>query len=43
MVMRHSCYANGFQFGSHLADFNFFNTFFQAYVLPLQVTQLLLG
>jgi len=39
-VMHRGCYANGFQFDSHLANFNlnFFFTFFQAYVLPLRVS-----
>jgi len=36
--MRYGCYANGFQFDSHLADFLFFLYFFQAYVLPLEVS-----
>jgi len=35
--MRHGCYANGFRFDSHLADFICFY-FFQAYVLPLWVS-----
>jgi len=38
-VMRHGCYANGFCFDSHLVNFTFFFfTFFQVYVLPLQVS-----
>jgi len=37
--MHYSCYANGFRFDSHLADFTFFFfTFYQDYVLPLQVS-----
>ena len=36
VVMRYSCYANGFWFDSHLANFTFL-TFFQAHVLPLRV------
>jgi len=37
--MRYNCYANGFQFDSHLADFYlFFFTYFQAYLLPLRVS-----
>ena len=35
--MRYSCYANGFRFDSPLANFRFFFTFFQAYMLPLGV------
>jgi len=38
-VMRYGCYANGFRFNSHLADFCFFFfTFFQTYVLPLRAS-----
>jgi len=38
--MNYGCYTNGFRFNSHLhlADFRFFFTFFQAYVLPLGVS-----
>jgi len=36
--MRHGYYANGFWFDSHLADFILIFCFFQAYVLPLQVS-----
>jgi len=37
--MHYGYNANGFQSGSHLADFCFFFfTFFQAYVLPLGVS-----
>jgi len=40
--MRYGCYAIGFRFDFHLADFHFiffflFN-FFRAYVLPLRVS-----
>jgi len=37
--MRDGCYANGFWFDSHIADFTlFFFTFCQAYVLTLRVS-----
>jgi len=38
--MRYGCYADGFRFDSHLADFRFvfFFTFFQAWVLRLGVS-----
>ena len=35
--MRYGCYANGFRFNYHLANFFFF-LYFQVYVLPLGVS-----
>jgi len=37
--MRYGCYANGFWFDFHLADF----TFFQTYVLPQHATLLVIN
>jgi len=42
-VRRYAYYANGFRFDSHLADFTFFVSFFQAYVLPSRVSVVRLG
>ena len=44
-AMCYGCYANGYRFGSHLADlrFAFFFAFFQAQVLRIEVSVVRLG
>jgi len=36
--MRYGCYANGFRFDSHLADFRFFSLLFSSLRVNLQVS-----
>jgi len=35
--MRYGCYANGFRFDYHFADFTFLELFFRLNVLPLRL------